>query len=1400
MPVDLFSGEVSGQEAPGGSTEIRRQEPASAARPFVDLFSGGEPSVWRRLFSGIPATDPFTQAAITGDVARTALSALDIAAGGPLVRGLLNLAPTVPEFAGTGKEIPTATTRNLLTDIGRSTGKVGFGGFMPEAPTVEYRITPELGAKALPAAAEFALYPAVWKLAGKSVEEIYNALRPWYISERGLTPTGAAMKAYIEANRLNKIDTLAREATGGEQQAAFAAWERVTGKRHPADTRPPFAPTEPSPYVPLKGAVTQKETPQALPAAQGFELVEPAPVVRLRREPTPPYPAEGYAIGRGAEPEVITREDWRKLATGAAQPPKPAVVALWPEPAVRPAGVEVPTVSKAVPQVGAEAVTPERIEEAIPSGLPSGGVPAFIEAARTRIQETPQELFALRRQFPDATEAQLRAMAESPELKGQVARGSIAAEQLARQEARRVNAQAVTQTEAFPAETKGQADIFAQPKPAAEPEAPKRSTITLVTDQGDVVLDQEMARYAATQVVERLRGMAASLTGEKRGRILSDVQALQRFAETGARVGPRGGGGKVLNYYAPEMRDYADWLENEAAKEGVDLSTVNFLGLQSLYERIAGGRTAQEIREAIVGSARDIQNLVTPATSRGPARQTAELMRPELSKMAQSTDRAELALRKARNYFARQSNAANIDFIDKMERGQPQADASLTPVARTIRELFDRKVDEVRALGTGKLEQVIENYFPHIWKDPNRAVAVLQRWFGKRPLEGSKAFLKQRSIDYTTDGIAQGLEPVSYNPVDLTLLKIREIDKYLMAQRTLAAMREEGLTKFVKVTQRPPDGWTKIDDRIATVTYRNDRGELVLSGHYYAPEGAARIINNYLSPGLRKYAGFRSFLNLGNLFNQFQLGFSAFHLSFTSIDAAISKVALGLNQLAHGDVLKAFKSFVEAPISPATTIMKGSKLYREWFDPTQPGSDMAKMVDAVIEAGGRVRMDAFYRTHYTQAMMDAFRQFKIAGGLLKAPAALAEQFAKPIMEYIVPRQKLGVFMDLARYEMERANVSNPAEMRAVLQKVWDSVDNRMGQLVYDSVFWNKAVKDLGMASVRSLGWNLGTIREIGGAGVDAISQVGRVIKGWRPELTYRMAYTLALPIVVGLIGGTLNYLMTGEPPQELKDYYFPRTGKLDEAGRPVRISIPSYIKDIYHWSTRPGRTALNKLHPMVGTIGEMLTNEDYYSVQIRNADDPFVTQVIDSAKHLLTAAEPFSIRNLERQRELRGTTAEQVAAFFGITPAPADVSQTPAEKLAIELVRARMPSAPITKEQKAAHEARKALETGLRRKEGIEGMTTEQFASLSPLQIRTAIRRSGRTPLQNLFTSLSAFEALKVYERASGAERDQVAGMLLQKILNVLRNGSPEEKARVQERLRAIQGQGRQPAIAQPVS
>ena len=91
-----------------------------------------------------------------------------------------------------------------------------------------------------------------------------------------------------------------------------------------------------------------------------------------------------------------------------------------------------------------------------------------------------------------------------------------------------------------------------------------------------------------------------------------------------------------------------------------------------------------------------------------------------------------------------------------------------------------------------------------------------------------------------------------------------------------------------------------------------------------------------------------------------------------------------------------------------------------------------------------------------------------------------------------------------------------------MTKAWDSVDNRMGQLVYDNLFWNKTLKDLAFISTRSVGWNLGSVREIGGGGVDAVKAVADMARGRKPELTTRMAYTIAMPIITALYGAILT--------------------------------------------------------------------------------------------------------------------------------------------------------------------------------------------------------------------------------------------------------------------------------------
>jgi len=566
----------------------------------------------------------------------------------------------------------------------------------------------------------------------------------------------------------------------------------------------------------------------------------------------------------------------------------------------------------------------------------------------------------------------------------------------------------------------------------------------------------------------------------------------------------------------------------------------------------------------------DLQRMLAPASREG-AKSGALILRHRAAELARETDRAAHALEGARAYFDKRSIADNHEFIDRMETGRHQASPAEDTIAMVLRTFLDQRRDAIQALGTGKLESYYENYFPHIWKNPAKAAQAIASIFAKRPLEGPKSFLKKRTIITVADGLAKGLELASDNPIDLVLAKLREMDKYLMAHKALNDLNAEGSLHFVRAGEHLPEGDGYINDPVATVFGPRmgavilppganvEPGDVRVYGQrimvkYAAPEPVATLVNNYLSPGLRdKSPLFRAYLGVGNMLNQVQLGLSAYHLTFTTLDAMTSKLALGLYQAGHGDLLKGLGSIAALPASPFTNMMRGSKMLKEWYEPGTQGAEIAQLVDAMMKAGGRARMDSFYRTNVSKNMMTALRKGNVLGAALRLPFSVIEQAAKPIMEWLVPRQKMGVFADMARYELSRlGQTAAPAEVQAALAKAWDSVDNRMGQLVYDNLFWNKVGKDLAMASVRSVGWNLGTIRELGGGATDFARQIAGAAGGKLPEMTHRMAYLIALPLMVGAIGAIMMYLWRGHGPESLKDYFFPR----DAQGK--RWAIASY--------------------------------------------------------------------------------------------------------------------------------------------------------------------------------------------------------------------------------------------------
>jgi hypothetical protein len=159
-------------------------------------------------------------------------------------------------------------------------------------------------------------------------------------------------------------------------------------------------------------------------------------------------------------------------------------------------------------------------------------------------------------------------------------------------------------------------------------------------------------------------------------------------------------------------------------------------------------------------------------------------------------------------------------------------------------------------------------------------------------------------------------------------------------------------------------------------------------------------------------------------------------------------------------------------------------------------------------------------------------------------------------------------------------ISRQMHKQEVMQRVWDSVDNRLGQLVYDNLFWNRTVKEIGQMGLQSLGWNLGSWKEVGGGAAD-LFRVGRglgeagvaKLRGRstaeglakaRENLTMKATYAIAYAPVVGLMGLVAQYLMTGKGPKSWSprdvwhDAFFPHNGHGDE-----RVSLPGYHMDAY---------------------------------------------------------------------------------------------------------------------------------------------------------------------------------------------------------------------------------------------
>lgn len=588
-----------------------------------------------------------------------------------------------------------------------------------------------------------------------------------------------------------------------------------------------------------------------------------------------------------------------------------------------------------------------------------------------------------------------------------------------------------------------------------------------------------------------------------------------------------------------------------------------------------------------------VEKILSPTTV-GPKAQDAEaLMRQSLGTATRETETTRAALEPFQKYVNGLPDADRLGllgYIENRSKGWTLADKKLQPLADRLRDTFDARKAKLEAMPSTTGASFIEDYFPHMWKDQAKASEFLKAFGGR---QGSGRNLRKRSIPTIEDGIQAGLEPISTDPVGMAMKYVENMDRFIATNNVFDTARSVGDIKYFRPGKQP-EGWAELRGRL---------GEKLTPGgqqQAYAPEDWARIWNNYIGRGIggenAEYREAYQVLQRGsNAITALELAFSGYHAMTMAQEGVVNEVARAVGQATKGKGIDAAKSLLGAPLAPVRLAMRGNKLEKVYLGTGTGNPLMEQVTDLLTKAGGRAKsfqQSVDIKNSAMGSYFTAWRKGSLKGELQEdlktaqgAPVAgtakvlarnmgrVMDTVMQPLFEKYIPKIKNGAFYENMADWLKQNPGASQAEQVAQARKIWDSIDNRFGELVQDNIFWNRTLKQSSMLAMRSYSWNLGTMREIGGGTVDLARSA---IKG--DELSNRALYVIALPIASSAMNAMYQYLKTGEGPKDMHDLQAPRTGGTDAAtGEPERAMLPGYMKDVYGWWHNPVQEAKNKM-------------------------------------------------------------------------------------------------------------------------------------------------------------------------------------------------------------------------------
>lgn len=784
--------------------------------------------------------------------------------------------------------------------------------------------------------------------------------------------------------------------------------------------------------------------------------------------------------------------------------------------------------------------------------------------------------------------------------------------------------------------------------------------------------------------------------------------------------------------------------------------------------------------ERIAGGTKDalkwIVNTLSPKT--GVSNKAIDTITKNLNGRNEAAAALDKAVGTIEKMFDKMKEPERVDFIDRIKRGIKQPTKELQDIADMYKQLDKDLYDEV-AKHKGALP-FKEDHFRVLWeKIPGSTNGKERKLFGlaRRPLEGSKGFMKKATLLDMSEGMAKGGVPVSTNPMTLFKLANADAMKFITASRMFDALKDDGFVKFVKSGQDVPDGFVKINDKIANVYFPVKEG-LVKTGEYYIEENAGRLVNNHLSVDhIRSGSVGRGLMEIKNLYTAAELGLSGYHASAIALEGVSSDIGRGLRKMVNlglrGDYKMAGEGIMDilkAPFSPKITFSLGRSTIKLATVKDFENSDFGKkFLKANPEAeqyihdffmgGGLMKQSEDLKAQAFKGLKEQAGKDNYIGAALRAIPALNEMVMSPLFDRYIPAMKVGMFMKefpLALEEQKGRIASGKTTREAIARKTISFIDDRLGEMNFDNLFWDRTFKTASQLMLRSVTWKLGNLRAMGGAPVEQAQEFYNAAREKRaPLLEPKLAWVFGLATMQVALAGVTQYMFTGTYPKTIKDLIAPRIDNKDDK---QRVILPTYVKDVMHLSEKgPVDYAKSSLSGDVSKLADVWSNSDFQKYQIYSPGESLWENTKDITGYVLP--KPISISNVQKSIKQGDSKAEMAMSFFGLNKAPKYLTEPLIENKIFDLYNIH--EGVKSKGQKEQADVKNEIKTLYKRGkvEDAEKLANESIErgllKRSQIAYLKSHKNSSESAAQYFFTQLPDDDKVHLYNQMSEQERKE---------------------------------------------